>query len=160
MWWHWIFHHSVFVSQVFLLAVLELSCERIIILPQWENDTQLWFIYVRKVQIMETKSYVKLYLGIPLQSGVQNLVSTGLMLGIKAQCCIEFAASLMKGLTKQVVYSFIITFIIAIFYHSYLYLSASELSQTPLGVFGSSCIFNSYMACGTQITKLQVMFKE
>lgn len=66
----------------------------------------------------------------------------------------------MKGLTKQVVYSFIITFIIAIFYHSYLYLSASELSQMPLGVFGSSCIFNSYMVCETQITKLQVMSKE
>lgn len=69
----------------------------------------------------------------------------------------------MKGLTKQVVYSFIITFIIAIFYHSYLYLSASKLSQTPLGVFGvanSSCIFNSYMVCETQITKLQVMFEE
>lgn len=45
------------------------------------------------MQVVKTKSYVKLSLDIPLQSDVQSVVSTGLILGIKAQCCSEFTAS-------------------------------------------------------------------
>lgn len=63
-------------------------------LPQWDSDLQLFFLCVKKRQVMENTNHMKSYRDILLWSDVQkSFVNPGLILGVKTQCCIKFVMS-------------------------------------------------------------------
>lgn len=69
------------------------------------------FLYVRKMQVVKTKSYVKLYLDIPLQSESKVLLALVWYWELKPGAVLNSLLLITNELTKQVVYVF--------FYHSY-----------------------------------------